>query len=386
MKTKILLIVFIAIISSTVSAQKSIICTSTSYKESLSFDTASFGIVHCIADNYSLWDNGKTLYISFFNGSISLQQKVKAIAKEWEKVANIKFQFIENGNSHIRIKFTNDGFINTAQGTYCLIHPQDEPTALIDTSTINNPAVFKGIVLHLFGHIIGLTDEISLPKEGIKWNNKGLQKIFPDKSNKTQFQDKYFSNQLLNFKYDSYSIMATVLPKSLATNYEIKKWNDKISENDKKLMAVLYPKKSRKYDSILFVKPSILFHGLNVVNNRYRKGISFYPSISLADTNRTNAVMFFIVLVDKDGKPIMQNGEDYSISKQVGKHIPNRFGFYSVNKINNKSNSDLELFIPYTAIQKNKIYNGVFAIFKVYYKNNDNEGWLYESEKFEVKL
>lgn len=58
-----------------------------------------------IAQKYKLWSNGTTIKVKFLNGSNDYKQKVKSFAKEWEKYANIKFDFIESGDAHVRIGF-----------------------------------------------------------------------------------------------------------------------------------------------------------------------------------------------------------------------------------------------------------------------------------------
>jgi hypothetical protein len=62
-----------------------------------------------LADNYYLWDNGKTIYIKFLSGSKAMQDKVKSIVKEWERYANLKFEFVTVGASNIRINLDNKG-------------------------------------------------------------------------------------------------------------------------------------------------------------------------------------------------------------------------------------------------------------------------------------
>lgn len=59
-------------------------------RKSMPLDTT---ISRAMADNYYLWDNGKTLTVKFIGqgGSTKLREKIKVAAKEWEKYANLTF-------------------------------------------------------------------------------------------------------------------------------------------------------------------------------------------------------------------------------------------------------------------------------------------------------
>jgi hypothetical protein len=46
-------------------------------------------------ENPNQWENGRTLTVCFFDGSADIQRRVKEIASEWMRYANIKFQFVE---------------------------------------------------------------------------------------------------------------------------------------------------------------------------------------------------------------------------------------------------------------------------------------------------
>ena len=84
------------------------------------------------AQHDRLWHNGTTIKVRFLNGSTTLQNTVKTIAKEWERYANITFQFIESGDAHIRVGFDWNGerFITwSCIGTDCkTVLDQNEAT------------------------------------------------------------------------------------------------------------------------------------------------------------------------------------------------------------------------------------------------------------------
>jgi hypothetical protein len=50
------------------------------------------------------------LRVKIMSGSPKYKEMIKRYAKEWEKYANIKFEFVETGESNIRVILTgNDG-------------------------------------------------------------------------------------------------------------------------------------------------------------------------------------------------------------------------------------------------------------------------------------
>ena len=45
-------------------------------------------------EKFKLWENGRTLRVKFLDGVPEVQDKVAAIAKEWEDVANLTLDFV----------------------------------------------------------------------------------------------------------------------------------------------------------------------------------------------------------------------------------------------------------------------------------------------------
>jgi hypothetical protein len=64
-----------------------------------------------VADNYLTWEPGQTIRVKFMpGGGPILRNKVIALAKEWEKYANINFQFLDDNapNTNIRVKLGSE--------------------------------------------------------------------------------------------------------------------------------------------------------------------------------------------------------------------------------------------------------------------------------------
>ena len=82
-----------------------------------------------VADNYYLWNNQATIVVKFMpGGSKRLRDLVMQYAKEWEKFANVKFNFVPDNTAatNIRIKLGQGLGHNSFVGTYCNMIDQSD--------------------------------------------------------------------------------------------------------------------------------------------------------------------------------------------------------------------------------------------------------------------
>jgi hypothetical protein len=71
-------------------------------------------------EKLKLWENGRKLRVKYLDGIPEVQNKVTAIAKEWESVANLTLDFVTGGAAEIRISFAEEGFSWSTVGTDAL--------------------------------------------------------------------------------------------------------------------------------------------------------------------------------------------------------------------------------------------------------------------------
>lgn len=339
-----------------------------------------------LADNYYLWENGKTIYIKFMSGSKAMQDKVKSIVKEWEKYANLKFEFVQVGASNIRINLDNKGGHNSMIGTLANNAAEDERTMNFDTTDFKTYAAMRRTVLHEFGHAIGLLHEHYSPVAGIPWNKEAVYAELK----KTQGWDKttvdvnLFQQYNLSYtngtEYDKTSIMHYPVFARWTTNGFSVDWNNDLSDGDKKLIALLYPKDgNRVYEVPRFTISN--FTNINVVKNDTKQGISIYPSFKLNTAGKSARVYFIAFFYDADGNPITKETERYNINNVAATFKSSVIGAGKSIAANKLKNNDFELFIPYDELPTNTGKNNFQVEFRVYLQDDQEMKILYQSKR-----
>jgi len=103
-------------------------------------------------------------------GTATQQEKVKKVVQEWYKYANLNFNFVTNRNATIRIAFEED------EGSWSYVG-RDNESIPKSQSTMNYGWVETGknltvedksVILHEFGHCIGLLHEHQSSRRGEK--------------------------------------------------------------------------------------------------------------------------------------------------------------------------------------------------------------------------
>lgn len=184
-----------------------------------------------------LWPNGSTLRIRFIDGTAEQRNTVKQYAPEWTQHANLIFEFNDAPDAEIRIAFDPSAGSWSYLGTDCQSIPRDQPT-------MNLGWLDRAVVLHEFGHAIGLHHEHQNPLGGIQWNRENVIRDLsgpPNYWNVEQIEfnvlKKYDQDQIRGTTFDPDSIMLYPFPASWTVNGQGTKENTELSAQDKDFIA-----------------------------------------------------------------------------------------------------------------------------------------------------
>ncbi len=195
------------------------------------------------------WTVGQTITIRFLEGSPTLKKRVQKVANEWTQIANLIFDFRNDAPTDIRIAFQPGKGSWSYIGTTCRRIPEPDATMnygwLTDESTDDE---VRRVVLHEFGHAIGMIHEHQNPKGGgIDWNRAA---VIADLSGPPNNWDeaKIETNMFKKYKVasatdiDALSIMMYPIPKSWTNDGTTAGLNSELSAVDRSFVAENYPK------------------------------------------------------------------------------------------------------------------------------------------------
>jgi len=125
---------------------------------------------------------GSTIKIKFLNGSLLLQRKVKQFAAQWLTYANVTFKYVAaTDNADVKISFESRGASSSFIGTDCKGIAQTlASTHLVGLTDLSTDADIKALVLHEFGHVLGLVHEYQSPVNHISWNKPAVYAYYAE--------------------------------------------------------------------------------------------------------------------------------------------------------------------------------------------------------------
>lgn len=189
-----------------------------------------------------LWPNGSTIRIRFVGGSSQQRATVRQFAQQWTEYANLVFDFGEAANAQVRIAFNDDGAWSYI-GTDALGIPANQPT-------MNFGWLDEGVVLHEFGHMIGMIHEHQNPLDNpIQWNKpvvnaalSGPPNFWDQATIEHNMYAKYEVSQINGSELDPQSVMLYSFPASWTANGFHTEPNEALSEVDKAFAKRVYPR------------------------------------------------------------------------------------------------------------------------------------------------
>lgn len=332
-----------------------------------------------LADNYFLWDLAKVIKVKFLNGTTEMQEKIKPLAKEWEKYANVKFNFVTSGDADIRVKIGEPGSGHWSYiGTYVNSIDKNEQTLNLDSADISTDDAFlKTVVLHEFGHSIGLLHEHSSPISGIKWNKEKMYEEYAKmgwSKDDVDFQvfATYKNSYTNGTKYDSKSIMHyPVNPGETLDGYTVD-WNMQLSKGDIELISALYPKKGKRKNEVTRIN-FLNFNGIRLEGNEVKMGISLFPAFDLKTGGKGGKVKMIFKFYDQEGYPFADEDGTFEENGTVATLrtvllAPNKLSSY-----NQKGKKDFEFFLPIDQIPADALSQNMIVTFKIVFETTEGE-------------
>lgn len=195
----------------------------------------------------SKWQPGDVITVSFLDGDPALRARVEAAAKQWIQPgrAQLFFNFrTDTTQTHLRISFKRAGSWSVL-GTTCQQVPQGEPTMNFGWLTpASSDAELERVVLHEFGHALGLVHEHQLPANGIQWNKPAVYADLEPKWSKEKIEQNLFKTidpaEAAMTALDPQSIMLYPIKKSWTLNGFSSGLNTTLSPTDIAFISSIY--------------------------------------------------------------------------------------------------------------------------------------------------
>ena len=199
------------------------------------------------------------LKIHFLDGTEDDKSFVRQVAQEWSQHANIRFEFVEQGASDIRIGFDPDAGNWSHVGKH----------AIGKTKTMNIADKTERVILHEFGHALGLGHEHQNPVVPIQWNEAAVIKELKEDLGWDEQKTRHnilrrLNKDQTNFtEFDPDSIMLYAIPNRWTIGDFATRYNTSLSATDKYFVGVLYgvffpdPNLRSKIEESLDLKPKV---------------------------------------------------------------------------------------------------------------------------------
>lgn len=314
------------------------------------------GVTRAVFSRSKKWLPGQPIRVKFLDGDPVIQQKVVGVSRTWEQYANIHFVYVPSGEAEIRITFKLEGYwslVGTDSTRMSVVKTEEGTTGIRGTSgasmnlqfTLKTPDIeIRRLVLHEFGHALGLNHEHQNLNRTFQWNDEAVYEEYQRTQGwsrekiKAQVIDRYGAGtELTNGKYDPISIMHYPVDPALTKGGFKVGWNTVLSENDKVVIGQMYPfsntsiKTNEQNPGGNTPKPTPTTPANNVAIAFQAADIEWDVTDTKTDTDGMNIVLDFridnalnepmtvgVIFFYADGAPLKDSNQQYySVNGQV---------------------------------------------------------------------
>ncbi|WP_292622105.1 M12 family metallopeptidase [Mesorhizobium sp.] len=205
--------------------------------------------------NEKFWGTHRVLTVGFYGGSDPVRQRVVQFASGWTTTsADIRLVFwtgqdVDPANADIRVSFVQDGRSWSYIGKDAwLPELKGQPTMNLGWLTEELPdEEARSVILHEFGHALGLIHEHQNPNKQIDWDKDAVSADLggppnnwdPDTIYNNMFKT-YDPNAIFGTAVDPDSIMMYPIKASWTKNGFSVGFNSQLSANDEALITTAY--------------------------------------------------------------------------------------------------------------------------------------------------